>query len=54
MAAVDHEALVPMLDRQKLTAIRNQLDTLLDEAPRSEMNLREALAFLAEREISPA
>ena len=52
MAAIDHEALVAMLDRLKLTAIRDQLDTLLDEAARAEMNLREALAFLAEREIA--
>ena len=34
-----------MLDRLKLTAIRDQLDTLLDEAARSEMTLREALAL---------
>ncbi len=32
MTAVDHEMLVAMLDRLKLTAIRDQLDTLLDEA----------------------
>jgi len=49
---VDHEALIAMLDRLKLTAIRDQLDTLLDEAARSEMTLREALAFLAGREIA--
>ncbi|GAN79611.1 hypothetical protein SAMN02746095_03671 [Acidocella aminolytica 101 = DSM 11237] len=47
MATVNPEALVAMLDRLKLTAIRDQLDTLLDEAARSEMNLREALTFLA-------
>ncbi len=41
MATIDPEALVAMLDRLKLTAIRDQLDTLLDEAARSEMNLRE-------------
>jgi len=52
MGAIDHEALVTMLDRLKLTAIRDQLDTLLDEAARSEMNLREALQFLAQREIA--
>ncbi len=52
MAGIDHDALVAMLDRLKLTAIRDQLDTLLDEAARSEMTLREALAFLAEREIA--
>ena len=42
--AVDHEALVAMLTRLKLTAIRDQLDSLLDEAARADMNLREALA----------
>jgi DNA replication protein DnaC len=52
MAAVDHEMLVAQLDRLKLTAIRDQLDTLLDEAARSEMTLREALAFLVTREIA--
>src|SRR3546814_11460633 len=41
-----------MLDRLKLTAIRDQLDSLLDEAARSEMTLREALAFLVSREIA--
>ena len=50
--AVDHETLVAMLDRLKLTAIRDQLDTLLDEAARSEMTLREALAFFVGREIA--
>jgi DNA replication protein DnaC len=50
--AVDHEALVAMLDRLKLTAIRDQLDSLLDEAARSEMTLREALGFLVSREIA--
>ncbi|WP_041249286.1 IS21-like element helper ATPase IstB [Gluconacetobacter diazotrophicus] len=52
MTSVNHEALVAMLDRLKLTAIRDQLDTLLDEAARSDMTLREALAFLVEREIA--
>jgi hypothetical protein len=46
MANVDHDLLIATLDRLKLTAIRDQLDTLLDEAARSKMNLREALAFL--------
>ena len=50
--AVDHETLVAMLDRLKLTAIRDQLDTLLDEAARSEMTLRETLAFFVGREIA--
>src|ERR687894_122446 len=52
MTAIDHESLVAMLDLLKLTAIRDQLDTLLDEAARSDMTLREALAFLVRREIA--
>src|SRR3546814_19761520 len=52
MEALDHDALIAMLDRLKLTAIRDQLDSLLDEAARSEMTLREALAFLVSREIA--
>ena len=50
--AVDHDLLAQMLTRLKLTAIRDQLDTLLDEAARSEMTLREALAFLVQREVA--
>jgi DNA replication protein DnaC len=41
-----------MLTRLKLTAIRDQLDTLLDEAARKELNLREALSFLCSAEIA--
>ena len=52
MNALDHAELTGMLDRLKLTAIRDQLDTLLDEAARSEMTLREALGFLVSREIA--
>ena len=48
---VDHETLLTMLSRLNLTAIRDQLDNLLDEAARREMTLREALAFLCEREL---
>jgi DNA replication protein DnaC len=48
---VDHESLVTALSRLKLTAIRDQLDSLLDEAAKRELSLREALAFLVEREI---
>jgi DNA replication protein DnaC len=39
------------LTRLKLTAIRDQLDSLLDEAAKRELTLVEALAFLVEREI---
>jgi DNA replication protein DnaC len=46
------EHIEPMLTRLKLTAIRDQLDSLLDEASRRQMSLREALAFLCEAEIA--
>ena len=46
---VDHDALIDMLSRLKLTAIRDQLDTLLDDAARRELTLRETLAFLCQR-----
>ena len=49
---VDHERLLTMLSRLQLTAIRDQLDNLLDEAGRQELTLRETLAFLCEREIA--
>jgi hypothetical protein len=49
---IDHDVLLGMLSRLKLTAIRDQLDSLLDEAARREMTLREALAFLCEREVA--
>ena len=52
MTAAEHEVLVAMLDRLKLSAIRDHLDTLLDEAARSKMTLREALAFFVAREIA--
>jgi DNA replication protein DnaC len=49
---VDHETLTGWLTRLKLTAIRDQLDNLIAEAARRELTLREALAFLCEREIA--
>jgi len=49
---VDHETLTGWLTRLKLTAIRDQLDNLIDEAARRELTLREALALLVEREIA--
>src|SRR4051812_12699173 len=49
---IDHEALVGMLGRLRLTVIRDQLDNLLDEAARRELTLREAVAFLCEREVA--
>lgn len=44
--------LEPMLSRLKLTAMRDQLDTLLDQAARAELNLRDALAMLCTAEIA--
>jgi DNA replication protein DnaC len=41
-----------LLTRLKLTAIRDQLDSLLDEAAKRELSLREALVFLVEREVA--
>jgi DNA replication protein DnaC len=49
---VDHAGLLTALSRLKLTAIRDQLDSLLDEAAKRELSLREALTFLVEREIA--
>ena len=50
--AADPDHLARMLTRLKLTAIRDQLDGLLDEAARRELTLREALALCCEREIA--
>ncbi len=49
--SLDREALEAMLTRLHLTAIRDQLDTLLDEAARRELTLRDAVALLCEREV---
>lgn len=46
------DMLSPMLTRLKLTAIRDRLDALLDEAARRDFSLREALVFLCEAEIA--
>jgi len=48
----DHDLLVRMLTRLKLTAIRDQLDSLIDEAGRRDLTIREALALFCEREIA--
>ena len=49
--SLDHDALMAMLGRLHLTAIRDQLDSLLDEAAKHELSLREALSLLCEREL---
>jgi len=48
----DQATLDGWLTRLHLTAIREQLDSLLDEASRRELTLRETLALLCEREIA--
>lgn len=47
----DRHALADMLTRLQLTAIRDQLDSLLDEAAKRELSLRDAVALLVEREV---
>ena len=50
--APQSDPLQKMLTRLKLTAIRDQLESLLDEAGRRQMSLRELLGFLCEAEIA--
>jgi len=51
-APVALDELLSMLTRLKLTAIRDQLDSLLDQASRAELNLREALGMLCSAEVA--
>lgn len=46
------DALPEMLARLKLTAMRDRLDGLLDEAARGDLSLRETLALLCRAEVS--
>ena len=46
------EDLDGMLSRLRLGAIREQLDALLEEAARRQLNLREALAWLCAAEVA--
>lgn len=50
--AADHDVLVEQLTRLQLTCIRDQLDSLLDEAAAKNLTLREAVAFLIGREVA--
>jgi hypothetical protein len=52
MVSAETEELTQMLTRLKLTAIRDQLDALLDEAARRQMSLRETVVFLCEAEVA--
>jgi DNA replication protein DnaC len=48
---MEQDHLIPMLNRLKLTAICDQLDSLVDETARRELTIREALSLFCEREI---
>jgi DNA replication protein DnaC len=52
MAAVAEDRLEAMLARLKLSAVRERLDNLLDEAGRRELSLREGLTLLCEAEVA--
>lgn len=41
----EHGHLIAMLNRLKLTALRDQIDSLIDEAGRRELTIRESLAL---------
>src|ERR1700748_938739 len=49
---MEHDHLIAMLNRLQLTAIRDQRDSLVDEAARRELTIREALSLFCEREIA--
>lgn len=49
---VPTDRLADMLSRLKLAGIRDQLDSLLDEAARADLDMRQTLALLCEREIA--
>jgi DNA replication protein DnaC len=49
---MEHDHLAAMLNRLKLTAIRDQLDSLIDEAGGRELTIRKALTLFCEREIA--
>jgi DNA replication protein DnaC len=51
-ADVPTDRLDEMLARLKLSGIRDQLDSLLDEAARANLSSRETLSMLCEREIA--
>jgi DNA replication protein DnaC len=48
----EHDHLIAMLNRLKLTVLRDQLDSLVDEAGRRELTIRDTLALFCEREIA--
>ena len=48
----DHDRLIALLNRLKLTALLDQLDSLIDEAGRRDLTIREALTMFCEREVA--
>jgi hypothetical protein len=46
----EHDHLIAMLNRLKLTALRDQLDNLIDEAGRQDLTIRDAGAVLRARD----
>ena len=50
--SADVDALPDMLARLKLTALRDRLDGLLDEAARGDLSMRETVALLCRAEVS--
>lgn len=46
------DPLLPLLGRLQLTTWRDQRDTLLDDAARRDLNLREALTFFCQAEVA--
>ena len=51
LTEVPSDPLDAMLARLQLSGIRDQLDSLLDEAARANLSARETLILLCEREI---
>jgi len=47
-----HDHLTALLGRLKLTVLRDQLDSLIDEAGRRDLTIREALTLFCEREVA--
>ena len=48
----DTAPLLPLLGRLQLTTLHDQLDSLLDDAARRDLSLREALTFWCQAEVA--
>jgi DNA replication protein DnaC len=49
--SMEHERMIAMLSRLKLTTTRDRLDSLIDEASQKKMTLREFLLFICDQEV---